>query len=397
MIIKKYKEMLISIVLIVVVVGFYTIRYIVLKNETKDTQSNSTSVQENNNETILIEDNNTYTEEELKQSMQKGDRFAKLGNIIIYANDYDGSIYMLDLKEKNIKKIYKTENGIDKIYFDGEFVYILPYYYRGKGITKIDLQGNSGKIYEGSSIQLWLQEDKIYFIEQIGYDQINGTPQGNLSVMNKDGSNKKVLIESVKNYFYIVNDTIYYVDQATRSIYSSKIDGTERKEIAKGRNYITSANDKCLTYLDYNDGEKQHIIFLDNNKNIELGRFGNAYNSTNETYIYTRNLIGENNKIENEYTLYKVDFSNHSVCSLLKNETPMEFLTYIFDDYAYFRGGSKMHRINLANINSEKVDLDIGYSYFINGKSYCIKSNEGIITELDIFSLENMNKIEIKF
>lgn len=394
MIIKKYKEILISLILIAIVVCFYIIKYITLNNETKDTKSNNLSIEEINEDTTLVNDN-TYNEEELKQSMQKGDRFAKFENIIIYANDYDESIYMLNLKDKNIKKIYKAENGIDKIYFDGEFIYILPYYYRGKGITRIDLQGNSSKIYEGSSIQLWLQGEEIYFVEQIGYDKINGTPQGNLSVMNKDGSNKKVLIENVKNYFYIVNDNIYYVDQTSRSIYSSKIDGTERKEIAKGRNYITSVNDKCLTYLDYNDGEKQHIIFLDNNKNIKVGRFGNVYNSSNNTYIYTRNLIGENNEIENEYTLYKVDYSNYTLSNLLKNDTSMEFLTYVFNDYAYFRSGSKIHRISLKNKNSE--ELNMGYSYFTNGKSYCIKSKEGVLTELDIFSLEDMNKIEIKF
>ena len=38
--------------------------------------------------------------------------------------------------------MYHAEDGIEKIYFDGEYIYLLPSYYRGKGITKIDLLGN---------------------------------------------------------------------------------------------------------------------------------------------------------------------------------------------------------------------------------------------------------------
>ena len=207
MIIKKYKEIIISVIIIAIIVCGYSIKYVVDNKHSKNIENNEVLSQEENEEIVTI-DNKDIDEEEMRLCMQKGERFLKLRDIAIFANDYDECIYIFNLKNKNIKKLYKTENGIEKMYFDGEFVYILPYYYRGKGITKIDLKGNSSKIYEGSSIQMWLKDDKIYFVEQIGYDQINGTPQGNLSVMNKDGSDKKVLIENVKNYFYIVEFSI---------------------------------------------------------------------------------------------------------------------------------------------------------------------------------------------
>lgn len=392
--IDKYKEIIIAISIIIIIVCFYAIKYYragITKNDSLIKQSENTEniIENNTNETI--------SKEEIIQSMQKGDNFAKLGNTIIYANEFDECIYVIDLKKKSINNIYKTENGVDKIYFDGKFIYILPYYYRGKGIYKVDLQGNASKIYEGSSIQMWLQDEKIYFVEQIGYDKINGTPQGNLSVMNKDGSDKKILIQNVKNYFYIVNDIIYYIDQTSRSIYSAKIDGTEQKEIAKGRNYITSANEKYLTYLDYSDGEKQNIIFIDNMKNIKIGRFGNINASANGTYIYTKNSIGENYEVENDYTLYSVNVDECSISKILKNSDPLNFLNYIYNNYAYFSIGDEMYRLNMSNDNPQKENIEMKYSYFINGKAYCIKSNEGTLTEIDILNLDNMNKEEIKF
>lgn len=394
MIIKKYKEIFISVIIIFIIVCGYAIKYTFIDKHYTNIENKETSGEKIIDNNISV-DEEIISEEEIKLSMQKGERFVKLGNIAVYANDFDECIYVFNFKDKSIKKLYKTENGIDKIYFDGEYIYILPYYYRGKGITKIDLKGNSSKIYEGSSIQMWLQDEKIYFVEQIGYDQINGTPQGNLSVMNKDGSDKKVLIENVKNYFYIVNDNIYYIDQSSRSIYCSKIDGTERKEIAKGRNYIISANENYLTYLDYSDGEKHHVIFLNNETNKEVGRFGNVYCLLNEGYIYTRKTLGNNSNIEDEYTLYKINYSDNTLDSIWKNEVPLEFLSYIYKNYAYFRGGSEFYRVNLQDGKS-KEKIDIGYSYFINGKAYSIKSNEGIITELEILNLDDMKKETIK-
>ena len=146
----------------------------------------------------------------------------------------------------------------------------------------------STQIYNGASLRLWLTENEIYFIDQIGFDDINQTPQGNLCKMNKDGSNKEIIIENVKNTFYLVDNFIYYTDLNTRSIYRAKMDGTEKTEMAKGRTYLTSATNQYITYIDYNDGEKQRILYLDNHQNDAVGRFGNVFDSLYGTYFYTR-------------------------------------------------------------------------------------------------------------
>ncbi|MCI8617477.1 MAG: DUF5050 domain-containing protein [Clostridia bacterium] len=400
-IIKKYKEIFIAVSIIAIVIIIQIINMSinsqnqVTVDESKEKYNDDSNIIQN--EENVIETVNQYTVEEIAYSMQKGDVFAKLGNIVVYVNDFDNSIYVFNIKTKEYKKICTIEDGISKIYFDGEYIYTMPHYYRGKGIYKIDLSGNSQKIYEGASIQLWITDDKIYFVDQIGYDQINGTPQGNLCLMDKNGENKQIVIENVKNYFYIVDDNIiYYIDQNSRSIYKANIDGTEKVEIAKGRNYITSATDKYLTYIDYSDGEKQRIIYFDNEQNDEVGRFGSVYNSIHGTYFYTRKLLDSNNNIENNYTLFSVDLHNNAELEYwTSDEVNLDWLAYVYNDYCYFRGGSNYYRVNVNNKN-KREELEFGHSFFIDGIAYGVKSVNGEITEFYIYNLDDMSKETIK-
>lgn len=335
----------------------------------------------------------SVSEEEKLYSMTNGGTFAKWGNIIIYYDDYNYSLDIFNLETKEARRLCKTEVSINKLYFDGNYIYAVPSYYSSKkGTYKIDLLGNISKIYDTTLIQLWLTDEKIYFVDQIGFDEINQTPQGNLCVMNKDGSNKQVLIDNVKNYFTIYDNFIYYTDKATRNAYRSGMDGSGRIEIAKGRTYITSVTDKYLTYIDYSDGEKHRIVYFDGMENHSLGRFGNVNTSKNGTYFFTRKLIGEDNNIENEYTLYKVEADIKIEKEVWKNKEPLEHLLYIYNGYAYFRGNKSFYKVNLNNSSAQKENIDIGYSYFIDGKAYGFKSKNGNINELYIYDLETDKK-----
>lgn len=351
------------------------------------------SVVENGIISLENTSDDNISEEEKLYSMTNGGTFAKWGNIIIYYDDYNYSLDIFNLETKEARILCKIEVSINKLYFDGTNIYAVPSYYSSKkGTYKIDLLGNITKIYNTTLIQLWLTDDKIYFVDQIGFDEINQTPQGNLCVMNKDGSNKQVLIENVKNYFIIYDDFIYYTDKATRNTYRSGVDGIGKLEIAKGRTYITSVTDKYLTYIDYSDGEKHRIVYFDGMENHTLGRFGNVNTSKNGTYFFTRKLIGENNNIEDDYTLYKVDTDNKTEKEVWKNKEPLEHLLYIYNDYAYFRGNNSFYKVKLNDNNAQKENIDIGYSYFIDGKAYGFKSENGTIKELYIYDLKNSQK-----
>ena len=329
---KRFKEFIIALVIIIIIV---LIQLIIFKTGTE------VNTNESNSTNTLLEDVKISVEQKLENektySMQTGSSFAKIGNIIIYNNSTD-NIFKYDCKEEKLDLLYTMEDGVNKLYFDGEYVYAMPNYYRGKGIYRIDLQGNAEKIYDGASIQLWLTADKIYFTDQVGYDRINGTPQGNLCIMNKDGSDKQTIIENVKNYFKIHNNTIYYTDLTSRSIYSANIDGANKKELAKGRTYISNVDDNCLTYIDFADNEAYRVIYLNTNENHKLGMFGNDVFSANGNYVFTRKGTDGNN-IETEFSLYKINPENNTEEIIWKAHGGFERLAYIDDEFAYFTSG----------------------------------------------------------
>lgn len=172
--------------------------------------------------------------DEKDYSMHSGELFAKNGNILIYADKQSG-IYMVDT-ETNTSKLLVKCNSVQKLYFDGTYIYYMPYYYMGRGIYRANLEGKVEKICLNSSIQLWVTNDKIYFTDQIGFDDINQTPQGNLCSMDKDGSNIQILVKSIKNYFYIQDQWIYYGLEQPRPL-QGRI-GRQRQAAACQRAYV---------------------------------------------------------------------------------------------------------------------------------------------------------------
>lgn len=376
---RKYKELIICIIIILI---FFVIQ--ICKINTKSDEKTENIIK---NEIISNEE---YTLEAEKACKQQGNRnFLKLGENAIFVNSFDECIYIFNLTNKSYKKLYHSEHGINKIYFDGEYIYLLPSYFREKGIYKIDLLGNAKKIHEGGVLQLWLEGNKIYFVDQIGYDQINGTPQGNLCVIDKEGNYKSVLIENVKNAFYIYENYIYYTDQNSRSIYKANIDGTNKVEIAEGRTYITSVNKNFLTFTDYNDREKHKILFFSNNEIISVGCFGNIFETVNGVYFYTRKIIDENN-LEEGYTLYYLGVNDNSVKEIWSSDAfPLASLIYKSNNNCYIQVGSEIYEVDINNEENMKKIEDSYKTYFIDDKAYTIKSFENEIHGLKIYNLKN--------
>ena len=229
----KKSNIILGIILAILMV--IAIAIVIINPNKVETVNYATNQDENNIEKTAIlnsnKANNEKLEKEEKQiSMQQGKTFCKIGTTAVFYEEENKSIYTYNTDEKTTKKLAEVPNGAEKIYFDGENIYTIPSYYDGKGIYKIDLSGTVTKIYEGSSLQLWITDNKIYFVNQIGYDSINQNPQGTLCSMDKDGTNITNIAEKIKNYFVINNDKIYYTTQ-NRKMYQINIDGTEQTEI----------------------------------------------------------------------------------------------------------------------------------------------------------------------
>lgn len=337
------------------------------------------------------------SEEEIRYSMQNGDKFVKIGKTILYAETFfDDTIYIFDLESNTVKNLCIIE-GLEKIYFDGEYIYATTYL-TGQGIYRIDLSGNIEKIYDGNSLQLLITENEIYFVEQIGNDFINGTPQGNLCKMDKSGKNVQVLIENVKHYFYIVDENIYYIDKDTRSVYRADIDGQNKIEIAKGRNTINAVTDKYLAYTDnscYINDEIKYpfikIIFFDTNEQVKFDNPKGFCTNNNEMYIYTKTYNEtEYGDIQDINKLFKVDIENNKVIEkwIDEKEIGMERLIYTYNEKAYFQDYLNTFRINIDNKN-EKENMKFNTVYFLDDRAYEFSSNNGI--GLNIFELDSLN------
>ncbi len=314
--------------------------------------------------------NQINDEEEKNASMNDGGKFCKVNNKIVFYEDANKSIYLYNLDDNKTNKIATVESSIDRLYFDGENIYYIPSYYMGKGIYKTDLQGNVKKIYEGSSLQLWISEEKIYFVKQIGYDQINGNPQGTLSVMDKDGNNIKELAENVKNYFYIQNNKIYYTTQ-DRKMYVIDIDGSNKEELVQGRKFVINTADKYIVYIDYSSQEAKHIFNLDTKEDSIVGYFGEIKEFQGETYINVRIRL-DDGSLETDYTLFKIQ-EDGTVENLGKIANFGTDLKYIINGKAYLSNQQEgTYTIKLENGEKEGSDNYNKCRYFLGGYGYKI-------------------------
>lgn len=335
----------------------------------------ATNQDENNSEKTAIlnsnKANNEKVEKEEKQiSMQQGETFCKIGTTAVFYEEENKSIYTYNTDEKTTKKLAEVPNGAEKIYFDGENIYTIPSYYDGKGIYKIDLSGTVTKIYEGSSLQLWITDNKIYFVNQIGYDSINQNPQGTLCSMDKDGTNITNIAEKIKNYFVINNDKIYYTTQ-NRKMYQINIDGTEQTELAQGRKFILTINDKYLTYIDYAEQEAKHILNLETKEDVLVGYFGEVKTYAGNTYINIRKRL-DDGSIDEKYTLFEVkeDGTANEIGQYADFGTD---LNYIINDKAYISNQNDgTSTINLKDGDKQLAEEYNNCKYYLGGYGYKI-------------------------
>ncbi len=369
----KKSNIILGIILTILMI--IAIAIVIINPNKVETVNYATNQDENNSEKTAIlnsnKANNEKLEKEEKQiSMQQGKTFCKIGTTAVFYEEENNSIYTYNTDEKTTKKLAEVPNGAEKIYFDGENIYTIPSYYDGKGIYKIDLSGTVTKIYEGSSLQLWITDNKIYFVNQIGYDSINQNPQGTLCSMDKDGTNITNIAEKIKNYFVINNDKIYYTTQ-NRKMYQINIDGTEQTELAQGRKFILTINDKYLTYIDYAEQEAKHILNLETKEDVLVGYFGEVKTYAGNTYINIRKRL-DDGSIDEKYTLFEVkeDGTANEIGQYADFGTD---LNYIINDKAYISNQNDgTSTINLKDGEKQKTEDYDNCKYYLGGYGYKI-------------------------
>lgn len=374
----KKGNLILGIILAILMVVAITI-VIINPNKVKTvnndgTQNQKIEEEKENKELATDKTSNAKFEEEEKQnSMREGEKFCKIGSIAVFYEEKNKSLYTYNIENNTTKKIAEVPNGANRIYFDGEYIYAIPYYYMGKGIYKINLNGDVKKIYEGSALQLWLTDSKIYFVNQIGFDDINQNPQGTLCSMEKDGTQITNIAENVKNYFYINNNKIYYTTQS-RKMYQINTDGTEQAELAQGRKFVLSVTDKYLTYIDYAEQEAKHILNLETKEDTLVGYFGTVRTFAGKTYTNVRRRL-DDGSIDEKYTLFEIK-EDGTAAELGKYADFGTNLNYIIDDKAYISTQNDgASTINLKDGNKQSAEDYNNCLYFLGGYGYKIENS----------------------
>ncbi|MEI3435105.1 MAG: DUF5050 domain-containing protein [Clostridia bacterium] len=342
--------------------------------------TNSEEVTANTNKT----NNEELEKEEKQKSMQEGKTFCKIGKTGVIYEDKNKSIYAYNVEDGTTKKLAQLPNGASKIYFDGENIFAIPDYYSGKGIYKIDLEGNVTKIYDGSSLQLWITDEKVYFVNQIGYDTINQNPQGTLCSMDKDGKNVKNIAEKIKNYFAIHNDKIYYTAQ-NRKMHEINTDGSNDTEIAQGRKFVITLNDKYLTYVDYAEQEAIHILNLETKDDVLVGYFGMVREYAGNTYINIRKRL-DDGSLDEKYTLFNVkeDGTATEIGQFADFGTN---LNYIINDKIYV--GNSRDGVSIVNLKNGEKQTAEDYNncrYYLGGYGY--KVDDSNLDDIKVEKIE---------
>ncbi len=316
---------------------------------------------------------NDLEKEEKKLSMQDGGKFCKIDNTVVFYENQNKSIYTYNISNNITSKLATLEVELDRIYFDGENIFAIPTYQSGKGIYKIDLNGEILKIYEDSSLQLCITENKIYFVKQIGYDNINQNPQGTLCSMEKDGSNITDIAENIKNYFFMQEDKIYYTTQ-NRKLYQINIDGTEQTELAQGRKFTVAINDKYLIYVDYGEQEAKHMINLETKEDAVIGYFGTVNQYCGKIYVSAKKRA-EDGAIEEKFTLFEIEQSGKVNELGIIDEIDAN-LKYVINGKLYvFTQQEGTSIIDLDSKEKQSVENYNGNVYFIGGYAYKIDNS----------------------
>ncbi len=331
---------------------------------------------------------NEYTPDD-EESLIRGGRLAKYNNIVVYIGEASGHIFMQDLESQQITELSKDRP--DSIYFDGEWIFYSLNRER-KGIYRLGLDGSVKMLSEDHTLQIWIYNKELYYTKQIGFDSINGTPQGELYKIDFDGQNKtKLLNTNIKNYFKIHNDWIYYTRLDDRSLNRAKLDGSNETMLAKGRTYIQLVTDNYIYYTDYKykNGEALHILNLSNGDDKVIGPWSRVLKYDGRVFIQTRPFNKDENP-EDNFWILMFDEEKDEVVKLLELiDAGIDTFITVKHNWVYLSNNSTTYRINLDDTSSRKeIVVDSGIYWVFGEYGYYFDYGEGTLSDYSIKRFE---------
>lgn len=149
-----------------------------------------------------------------------------VGNKIYYITVADFNnvvIKSVDLDGKNLTNIATIYTSISKIFVDKKFIFYATNE-TGKGIAKIDLNGENEQIILAENVQdFWVKQNKIYFVNQ----------SNQICKVDSSGENNRVLSEEVSaRKIQVIGKWIYYYHPNENALFRLKNDGKKNELVS---------------------------------------------------------------------------------------------------------------------------------------------------------------------
>lgn len=229
--------------------------------------SQVTKIVDDNVTNIQIQDDMIYyikqETSEIYKIQKDGTKKKKISNDKVYSiNLYKNKIYFMDrynklyitsmsLDGKN-KKVIKEVVANDMMVYDDYIYYVT----RDGNLGKVKIDGSNSRLLETDVMQFDVSKSGIYYI----YDPRKIERPKGLYRIDFQGNNKIKLIDDTPYNFNASGNLIYFNHPLTYTLYSMKMDGTEKTQLTGNNSSDINLAGDYIFYRNLEDNKKIYRI-----------------------------------------------------------------------------------------------------------------------------------------
>ena len=207
--------------------------------------------------------------------------------------------------------------------------------------------------------------------------------------MDKNGNNNVQIANSIKNYFYIQGDKIYYTTQ-TRQMYQINLDGTNPVLLADGRKFPLGIQGKYLIYIDYANQEMTNLYNTETAEDKSIGIAGNVKQFLGKTYI---TVATTSDNLEQTYTIKQLNEETGETEDIYTSKEIGTNIAFINEKQIYYvKQDGTIGIINRETQQEEQNEEIKNAQYFISNKAYKFDNQTA---KLEVIDLSTNRKEEI--
>lgn len=202
---------------------------------------------------------------------------------------------------KNIATIYTS---ISKIFVDKKFIFYATNE-TGKGIAKIDLNGENEQIILTENVQdFWVKQNKIYFVNQ----------SNQICKVDVSGENNRILSDNISaRKIQVIGKWIYYYHPNENALFRLKNDG-KKNELVSTLIHNETYN-ICGKYVYYFDRENSKIARMKIGKSNQCDEIVSLSVSNTKINIADGQIyyLDKSQDFSQTYQIYRIKTNGNNV------------------------------------------------------------------------------------